>query len=54
MIKTLAGLALDLTCLCGVASVVYGVALINIPAAYIVAGLTVSAAVIWKAKRWDS
>lgn len=52
--KQFGGLLLDLAGLAGVVSVVYGVALIHSPTAYIVAGLAATAAAILRAKRWDS
>lgn len=54
MIKKLAEYGLDLLALLGASAVVYGVAQIHAPAAYIVAGAGVVTLSIIRARRWDS
>ncbi len=54
MNKKLYGRLLDLMALCGSSSVVYGVALVHPPSAYIVGGLAVVTLAILRARRWAS
>ena len=54
MNKKLYGRLLDLVGLCGASSVVFGVALVHPPSAYIVGGLFVVTLAILRARRWVS